>query len=144
LIQSEWQRLSQEWITDAKALMEGGRWGTAYYLAGYAVECALKSCVLSRMIHTGWIFREDVESILECRTHDLIKLVEIAGMREYLNARLTASASAKDGFVENWDTVSAWTVISRYQPKPEADTTKLYAAITDEPHGVLKWIRNYW
>jgi hypothetical protein len=47
-------------------------------------------------------------------------------------------------FVTNWDTVNLWKVTSRYESKTEADAKKLYAAITDEPHGVLRWIQNYW
>jgi hypothetical protein len=42
-----WQRLAEEWIEDARALLAAHRWGCAYYAAGYAVECGLNSCVLA-------------------------------------------------------------------------------------------------
>jgi hypothetical protein len=141
--QAELRALAEARIQDAKALIDGGRNELGYYIAGYAVECALKSCTLARMVHTGWIYQEEVKKIDECRTHDFMKLVHIAGLIEALNTRLRESAAARDGFVENWDTVGEWSVASRYVLSQPNDAKKLYAAITDKPHGVLAWIRNY-
>ena len=39
------QKLAEDRIADAAALLNAGRWSAAYYLAGYAVECALKACI---------------------------------------------------------------------------------------------------
>jgi hypothetical protein len=55
---SDLQTLTDMRLLDAQALLAAGRWKFAYYAAGYAVECALKSCVLSRMVETGWVFEE--------------------------------------------------------------------------------------
>ena len=38
------QKLSNTRIREAKALFAAGEYSGAYYLAGYAVECALKAC----------------------------------------------------------------------------------------------------
>ena len=46
------QRLAEERARDAELLLEGGQWSGAFYLAGYAVECGLKSCVLARIERT--------------------------------------------------------------------------------------------
>ena len=45
----QWQQLAERWLVDAKALLDAHRWSAAYYLAGYAVECGLKACVLARV-----------------------------------------------------------------------------------------------
>jgi hypothetical protein len=142
--QAELQRLTAERILDAKALIAEKRWEFAYYACGYAVECALKSCVLARMIHTGWIFREETKDVRDCRTHDFAKLIKLAGLQHDLNLRLEQSAKQNDRFVENWEIAATWTVDSRYRPTSEAEAVKLYNAIEEEPHGVLKWIQNYW
>jgi hypothetical protein len=42
---AELQRLAKERISDAKVLLAARHWSAAYYLAGYAVECALKACI---------------------------------------------------------------------------------------------------
>jgi hypothetical protein len=144
LNQAELRQLSQERVKDAKILLDGGRWEFAFYVAGYAVECALKSCVLARMIHTGWVFDNDVKKIDECRTHEFMSLVTIAGMRDELNTRLRLSVTAGDAFVANWDVAKSWSVSTRYESKSEAQARELYSAITDEPDGVLIWIRSFW
>lgn len=74
----------------------------------------------------------------------MIKLIDIAGLRNELNKRLETSASVGDRFVTHWAVVSEWKVTSRYDAKTEIDAKKLVAAITDKPDGVLRWIQNYW
>ena len=51
----EWQRMAGERVRDASALLKVRRWSAAYYLAGYAVECGLKACivVLCEEAHRG-------------------------------------------------------------------------------------------
>jgi HEPN domain-containing protein len=39
------QILAEDRLKDAEVLLANGRFGAAYYLAGYAVECGLKACV---------------------------------------------------------------------------------------------------
>jgi HEPN domain-containing protein len=143
--QTELKQMSEERLKDAKVLIDGARWEFAYYAAGYAVECAIKSCMLARMVHTGWIFDSEAKkSIEDCRIHDFIKLLRIASLVDELNARLRESATKGDGFVANWEKAKAWTVDSRYEARSEADARSIYAAITDEPDGVLRWIQKYW
>src|SRR4051812_36482066 len=55
------RKMATERLLDAQALLAAGRWPFAYYVAGYAVECALKACVLAQMVNTGWVFKEKVE-----------------------------------------------------------------------------------
>jgi len=42
---SEFQELVEVRLADADTLIKQGRYDAAYYLAGYAVECALKACM---------------------------------------------------------------------------------------------------
>ena len=144
------QVMAEERIKDAKALLDGGRWEFAYYAAGYAVECALKACLLARMIHTAWVFQEKWDAKV-CLTHDFGKLIDLAGMRDELNNKLAASAVAAaagglpaGAFGSNWGTAQEWKVESRYQSKTEADAQRLYDALTQIPDGVLPWIKHYW
>lgn len=39
------QSLARTRLAEAKILLDAGRSDGAYYLAGYAVECALKACI---------------------------------------------------------------------------------------------------
>jgi hypothetical protein len=135
--------MTEERIKDAQALIRGKRWSFAYYVAGYAVECALKSCLLAQMIQTGWVF-EDKAKIEECLTHDFGKLIRIAGLTNELNASLTSSAASNGAFAKNWTTVIQWKVTDRYQSKTKSESMTLRDAIIDEPDGVLPWIKKFW
>src|SRR5215470_12725822 len=113
--------MAEERVKDAKALLNGGRWEFAYYTAGYAVECALKSCILARMIHTAWVFEEKWDA-KQCLTHDFLKLIDLAGLKtELANSLAASAATAVAGappaglFGHHWKTVVQWKVESRYQ-----------------------------
>ena len=141
--QADLQKLAEERILDAKNLLDGGRWEFAYYAAGYAVECALKSCLLARMIHTGWVFQEKLKPD-QCLTHDFMKLIDIAGLTQEIEAHFITSAAGNGVFTRNWEKTKLWKVSSRYELKTEIEARELFAAITDDPDGVLKWLQNYW
>src|SRR5262249_49990857 len=135
--------MAEERIKDARALIRGKRWEFAYYAAGCSIECALKSCVLSRMIHTAWVFEERWNA-RDRLTHDFNELIRLAGLNIELNARRATSRASGDALESNWNTVVGWTVTSRYAPRTEADARNLFAAITHNPDGVLRWIKRFW
>jgi HEPN domain-containing protein len=136
------QRLAQERIGDAKALLAVQRWPGAYYLAGYAVECALKSCVLAHIEKTGAIFskRAYLKSLSDSWTHDLETLIGLAGLTKELGLAHQASLSLKT----NWGIAKDWNETSRYDYKTKDEAEALFEAINQEPDGVLQWLRTYW
>ncbi len=143
--------MAEERIKDAKALLDAGRWKFAYYVAGYAVECALKSCLLARMVHTAWVF-EDRWKAQDCLTHDFGELIRLAGLGVELGKKTAASAAAAaaaggppgGAFAGHWGVVIQWEVASRYQARTEAESKGLYEAITHTPDGVLPWLKTFW
>jgi hypothetical protein len=136
------QQLARERLRDAEILLAGGQWSGAYYLSGYAVECALKSCILHHIERTGMLFkdRKYLNKLAECWTHDLFKLVDLAN----LTAELGLACGANPALDLDWGTVQLWKETSRYELKTEAEARALYEAITHDPDGVLKWIQFHW
>lgn len=135
---AEWQQLARDRIREAKALLAAKLWGGAYYLAGYVVECGLKSCILAYVERTGAIF-EDRRYAEKCWTHDLKELLRLAGLQDAFD--IHAAADADLG--ADWDIVKEWTESSRYRRTPKADAEDLSDAITDKKHGVLSWIKEH-
>ncbi len=45
----ELRQLAEDRLRDAAALLAAGQFSGAYYLAGYAVECGLKACILAHI-----------------------------------------------------------------------------------------------
>ena len=140
------RKLTADRLLDAKALRDAGRWAFAYYVAGYAVECALKSCVLTQMVETGKVFT-DKDVSKNCLTHNFATLVESAGLTDALRAAQQSSAAGGPpgpAFAALWNVVTKWKETSRYEDKGEAEANELIDAVERDPDGVLKWLQNFW
>ena len=137
---NELQQLADDRIADAQALLDAKRWSAAYYLAGYATECALKACVLSYVEkNSDVIFREKKYSE-NCWTHKIDTLLELADLK----ALRDQENAANPPFGPNWQTARDWQPESRYDQISESEARKLFEAITDSTYGVLPWIKAHW
>lgn len=109
----------------------------AYYLAGYAVECALKACIAKE---TGRHDFRDKERVNASYSHKLQDLMRVANLE---SARLE-EADRDPVFRKHWDIVRQWSESSRYErPGPEM-AQLLVGAIDDRKHGLIAWIRQHW
>jgi HEPN domain-containing protein len=133
------QRLAEDRVQDAEALLSSGRWSAAYYLAGYAVECAFKACVAKK---TNLHDFPDKSLARQAFTHDLVELLNLAGLKLELQLETTPAANPALGV--NWQYVKDWGELARYQQKTEAEARRLYQAVTDPVDGVLRWIKLHW
>ena len=131
------QTLSTIRLREATALLKAGYFDGAYYLAGYAVECALKTCIAKGTQRGEFPDRKKVES---SHSHDLRKLVGIAGL-DGVRARQFGEDTA---FRNNWEIVELWTEQSRYQRHQPDSAQTLVAAVGDRQHGVISWIKRQW
>jgi HEPN domain-containing protein len=133
-----WQKLAVERLKDAKTLLKSKRWAAAYYLASYAVECGLKSCIIVYLMKTDDFPEKRFSE--QCWTHDLERLVALAG----LGAALAIDAAGDAELLENWGIVTKWDESSRYVLMPKAKAKAMVEAVADSKHGVLSWIKHRW
>lgn len=136
---TELQLLSQDRLLDAQSLIAASRWSGAYYLAGYAIECALKSAVLRYVDQTGIIF-EDKKFTEKCWTHDLEVLVKMADLE--VSRGIAISANAQLG--TNWLIAKDWNELFRYRNSTQQQAQSLHNAVSDPTNGVLQSIKQYW
>lgn len=125
------QRLAKERIKDAKALLGRKRWSGAYYLCGYAVECGLKACLLRHLGESNALFGDPdyLKKLGGCWTHDLVRLVNLAG----LDAEFGTARAANATLNTFWDVTKDWTEASRYEDNTtEAQAKRLYEASTTD------------
>jgi HEPN domain-containing protein len=134
------RQLAEDRIRDAEFLLTGGRWGGAYYLADYAVECGLKARIMAHVEAVGAIF-QDKKFSEKCWTHDLKELLKLAN----LEPTLDADAAANAALFANWTLAKDWKETSRYEQKTQAEAQAMYDAVANDPDGVLPWmIRIRW
>jgi HEPN domain-containing protein len=135
---ADFQQLADVRLQEAKALLDLGLWDGAYYLAGYAVEVALKACIIKAVMATD-AFPEKKFSE-NCWTHDLEKLIVLAGVKGVWDAALKADPNLR----ANWVILEDWSEQTRYHRISEPEARDLYDAISDATHGVLTWIKAHW
>ena len=70
---AEFQVLAEERLVEAKALLDLKKWDGAYYLAGYAVELAIKACIIKMLMATDAFPKKDFSK--DCYTHIIETLV---------------------------------------------------------------------
>ena len=136
----EWRRTAESRLRDAALLLKGRRWSAAYYLAGYAIECALKACIVARVKKHVEVIFQDRRFSEKCWTHDFEELFRLAELEAQWNVGRAANVDLK----QNWEVVKNWREMARYQRKSRLEAEELYQAITDPANGVLPWIRNHW
>jgi HEPN domain-containing protein len=131
------QLLSRTRIREARALLRAGHYSGAYYLSGYAVECALKACVARRVQQHDF---PDLKTVQQSYTHKLEQLVGVAGIQQ----QLTQQSAANQLFQLNWTIVKDWSETARYNQFSAVQARDLYGAITARTNGILTWLRTLW
>ncbi len=106
----DFQKLADFRIQEAEGLLKLGLSDGAYYLAGYAVECALKACIAKNVKEFDYPPPQKVvaESYY---THDLNKLLTAAK----LSNTLKADGTTNPGLEKKWQTVQDWSEQARYE-----------------------------
>jgi hypothetical protein len=90
---------------------------------------------------TSISFADDEFMSHDSYTHDLTRLVGIAGLKSKLDA---VHASDKT-FERYWNVVCDWSEEDRYNLSISSeDTLELYNAITSRRYGVMTWLKHHW
>jgi HEPN domain-containing protein len=134
---SDLQILTRVRLEEARTLLTAGLPDGAYYLAGYAVECALKACIARGTQRHEF---PDKKKVAESHTHNLRDLVKVANLEL---ARLE-EVNRDPKFRAHWDLVLQWSEQSRYRRHDSKIAQALVRAIADRKHGVLAWIKKSW
>ena len=109
----------------------------AYYLSGYAGECALKACIAKKTQRYDFPDKKGVDASY---THNLKDLIKVANLEL---ARLEEARIDPD-FRNNWDLVQQWSEHSRYRRHDLGMAEALLKAVNGRKHGVMPWIKRHW
>jgi HEPN domain-containing protein len=137
LTRRELQRLARTRLRDADVLLRARRFGGAYYLCGYVVECALKACIAK---HTRRFEFPDRQMVERSWTHDPSALLRAAGLEATMKAARRIDATLD----ENWNIAKDWRETSRYEQRSEYEARQIYEAVSNPEHGVFQWLQQHW
>ena len=139
------QVLAESRLTEARILNSNGQHDGAVYLAGYALEFALKARVCK-------ILDSDYPVEFRCfLTHKIQELVKLAGLEKQLNQQRALDLD----FGNNWSVVvgasasmpQGWSEKLRYRKigsATAADADLFLQALDDPAAGIFTWIKKLW
>ena len=132
----DFKQLAELRAEEARILLARGKQQGAYYLSGYAVECALKACIAKKT--KKFEFPPKRAYVDKAYNHNLNELAILAGLETELNRIV----NGKKAFAANWSTVKDWIEQSRYKASG-LNGKDVYQAVAGTD-GVLPWITLRW
>jgi hypothetical protein len=132
------QELSRLRLREADALYKERLYDGCVYLAGYAVELALKARIC-RVLRVNEYPSGDLGKAF--KVHSLEQLKVLAGLSRDIDVRKN-----KELF-DNWSKAVAWNPEQRYEApgKYNGGTAKVILdGLTSKPNGVFTWLTKRW
>ena len=136
--QDELKALASLRLQEAETLYNAGQYNGSVYLAGYAVELALKARICKVLGLSEYPDQGKLKPVYA--VHDLDQLLLLAGLKPELD-------SNNPILFHNWSTAVPWYPLWRYAATgtySQQDAIDMLDAIRDETNGVLQWIMKYW
>jgi HEPN domain-containing protein len=137
LTKANLERLAQMRLDDAIVLLRANKASSAYYLAGYAIELALKVCI-SKLFQPDTI--PDKAFVDAIYTHKLSTLLNVAGLAQQFDA----DSKADPELATNWVMACKWNETSRYEFHDPLSAAALIGTIAEPQHGVFQWLKKHW
>ncbi|MSS70365.1 MAG: DNA-binding protein [Candidatus Latescibacteria bacterium] len=130
--------LSRLRVKEAKVLLDHKCHEGAYYLLGYAVECALKACIAKQTKRFDF---PDQKTVNKSYVHDLNQLLELSGVKSEHEKEIQSNRV----FELNWAIVKDWSEKARYSGQiSETEAIGFYSAVVSRRNGVLSWLKKRW
>jgi hypothetical protein len=130
------QSVAEIRLQEAFLLLNNGHPSGAYYLSGYAIECALKARIARQFRADEIPDKALVNGVYE---HDLHKLLSLANLKED-----HANSVGDDPILRRyWTVVAKWKPDSRYKVWSLDEATIMVEAVGSE-QGMMSWLRNRW
>ena len=134
---SDFQKLAELRVREAKKLLENNCFEGAYYLLGYAVECAFKACIAKQT--KRYDFPDKNASKLY--THVLTDLLSYSGLKQLHRSEIKNNKT----FELNWAIVKDWRADKRYSIGiTEQEVKDFHSAVLTRTNGVFAWLRKQW
>jgi HEPN domain-containing protein len=131
------QQLARLRLREAEALYQAGLYDGCAYLAGYAVELALKA----RICRLLGLKDYPLDPPQAFKSHNLEQLKVLAGLTTQIDGRKN-----KDLF-DNWSKAVKWNPEQRYEAPGKYNDVKakeIRDSIRSRPNGVLVWLSKRW
>jgi HEPN domain-containing protein len=126
-------------LDEAKVLLRENQPSGAYYLAGYAIECALKA-IIAKQFRGDEI--PDKALVNRVYTHDLSELLRLAG----LESELDVARRGDSELDRRWSIVKNWKEQARYSIWTNSDASSMMDGVAGDSRagGLFQWLTARW
>jgi hypothetical protein len=133
------QQLAKCRLDEAKLLMREKHFSGAYYIAGYAIECALKARIASQFRENEIPDKKLVENVYQ---HNLAALLSLSGLGKPFD--IARQSDAELG--RRWSIAKNWSEQARYSIWTEAQALAMIDAIDGDGKigGLFQWLTARW
>jgi hypothetical protein len=144
MTRTEFQQIAILRLEEAETLLIQGKFNGCCYLAGYALESALKAAICHQMDNDDFFEVLKSETVRAFKIHNLKELIVLAGLsRKYDDLRVN-NAILYDNWLIIFDEIR-WSEQLRYQiTMTQQNAENMIWAINQPENGIFKWIKNYW
>lgn len=130
--------LAEVRIQEARILLDAASYPGSYYLAGYAIECALKACIAKETKEHDF---PDKDIVNKSWTHKLVDLLKLA----QLEGKLLKDMKSNKDLETFWAIIVNWEEKKRYELSlTREEASSLCDAVSDPTNGVLQWLKTWW
>lgn len=133
LLKADLLVLSKIRIQEAQILYDNQCYSGAYYLAGYSVELSLKAKISEQFFKDSI---PDKKLVNDIHTHKLMDLLRFARIKE----KFDDECKHNIGLKLNWDIITKWSEITRYQTFDKIQASALINAIDNHEDGFNQWL----
>jgi HEPN domain-containing protein len=137
LTKTDLEKLAVLRLEDAIFLQHAGRCSSAYYLAGYSLELAMKACI-AKLVQPNTI--PDKAFINAIYTHRLESLLGVAGLKTAFDAEIKTNPV----LAAHWAIANNWSEESRYAFWDPFAAGSLLQSIADPTNGIFQWVKRHW
>ncbi len=133
------RQLAKLRLDEAKLLAREKQFSGAYYIAGYAIECALKASIAALSRENEIPDRNLVNKVY---THDLAALLSLAELEKPLEMERQTDPELN----RRWSIIKNWTEQARYALWTEEQATAIIDAVNDDGRtgGLFQWLSPRW
>jgi hypothetical protein len=144
MTRTEFQQIAILRLEEAETLLVQGKYNGCCYLAGYALESALKAVICRQMDNDDFFDVLKSETVRAFKIHNLKELIILAGLsRKYDDLRIN-NLILYDNWLIIFDEIR-WSEQLRYQTAmTQKNAENMILAINQPENGIFEWIRKYW
>lgn len=135
---ADFKKLTNIRVREAKILLNNECYEGAYYLLGYAIECAFKACIAKQTRRYDF---PDKNFAAKIYIHEITNLLKYAGLEQQRDIE----SNNNPRFEVNWSIVKDWKEDKRYSVEITEQTAKdFHLAVLDKKDGILSWLQKHW